>query len=239
MFLTTLWRESLAKFFQKKNKKEAFSLCLEPNIWRKVSRQRRRKEGTIKSIAPWKVSWSFCQICIESKWLLIYWSTQLTKQYSRRRWRFRISYHSWKIDVSFIIIFLLNNSFLSISMKINRPLTAPKEKHLSKFESKLTIPGYKRPVSAKTHSLKQIIQVIENTLNRGAQTILTKAKTLDKFSKFKMQMDRVKKYKDRQLHDKDFPQYKTEFIIGNSQDFQNSSISIKSTKSIKYSHQHV
>lgn len=58
--------------------------------------------------------------------------------------------------------------------------------------------GFKRPNSAKAHTLKQIIQVIENTLNKGAQTILTKTKTLDKFSKMKQNTsESYRKAKDR------------------------------------------
>ena len=78
-------------------------------------------------------------------------------------------------------------------MKANRPLTAPKDNRLYLIDTKTVIPGYKRPVSAKTHSLRQVIQVIENTLSKGAQTILTKSKTLDKFSKFKIQMETKRK----------------------------------------------
>ena len=63
------------------------------------------------------------------------------------------------------------------SMKATRPFTAPKE-HRYRQSPRLVISGFKRPNSAKAHSLKQIIQVIEDTLNRGAQTILTKTKTL-------------------------------------------------------------
>ena len=44
-------------------------------------------------------------------------------------------------------------------MRAGRPFTAPKSKH-RKNDSKLIIEGFKRPHSAKAHSLKQIIQVI-------------------------------------------------------------------------------
>ena len=58
-------------------------------------------------------------------------------------------------------------------------MTAPKESNRSaKVDARTIIPGYKRPASAQAHSLKQIIQVIENTLSKGAQSILTKTKTL-------------------------------------------------------------
>lgn len=50
-------------------------------------------------------------------------------------------------------------SFL-FSMKSVRPVTAPKDGRIFKKDAKQLIPGYKRPQSAKTHSLKQIIQVI-------------------------------------------------------------------------------
>lgn len=45
-------------------------------------------------------------------------------------------------------------------MKSVRPYTAPKEGYTHKSDIKHLIPGFKRPQSAKTHSLKQIIQVI-------------------------------------------------------------------------------
>ena len=48
---------------------------------------------------------------------------------------------------------------LILSMNISRPFSAPKSR-TKKQESKLVISGFKRPNSAKAHSLKQIIQVI-------------------------------------------------------------------------------
>lgn len=116
-----------------------------------------------------------------------------------------------------------------------RPLTAPKENKSSK-ELKLLIPGFRRPASAKTHSLKQIIQVIENTLNKGAQTLLTKSKTLDRFSKFKQQFEKSRKQSSKNTTQKEFPVFKTEFLIGNSAEFQRALQSPKSTKFIKNSH---
>lgn len=81
-------------------------------------------------------------------------------------------------------------------MKATRPFTAPKENR-SRQSPRLVISGFKRPNSAKVQSLKQIIQVIENTLNKGAQTILIKAKTLDKFSKMKQNTEAYRRTKDR------------------------------------------
>ena len=77
-------------------------------------------------------------------------------------------------------------------------MTAPKESRPTKPEMKTMIPGYRRPTSAKAHSLQQIIQVIEDTLNKGAQTILNRSKTLDNFSKLKNQIESAKKKKSQQ-----------------------------------------
>lgn len=70
-------------------------------------------------------------------------------------------------------------------MKHSRPFTACKENLTTKLDNKTVLSQIKRPLSAKNDSLKRIIQVIENTLNKGAQTILTKTKTLEKFKKMK------------------------------------------------------
>jgi hypothetical protein len=98
-------------------------------------------------------------------------------------------------------------------MKARRPFTAPRQPRITPHT---TISGYKRPSSAQTQSLKQIIQVIENTLNQGTQSLLTtKTKTLDKFSKLK-QSEIHRKPKERKENIRDWPRFKTEFIIGSA-----------------------
>jgi hypothetical protein len=73
-------------------------------------------------------------------------------------------------------------------MKAARPFTACKDTR-GKSEPRTVLSRIKRPASAKTDSLKKIIQVIENTLNKGAQTLLAKTKTLEKFSKTRHRPD--------------------------------------------------
>ncbi len=63
-------------------------------------------------------------------------------------------------------------------MKNSRPYTAFRDNRISKVDSKIVVNQIKRPLSANNDSLKKIIQIIENTLNQGAKTILTKTKTL-------------------------------------------------------------
>jgi hypothetical protein len=76
-------------------------------------------------------------------------------------------------------------------MSISRPHTAFRDYRTLKPDQKTILTSFKRPNSAKTDSLKKIIQIIENTLNLGAQAILVKNKSMDKFSKLKNQNDQV------------------------------------------------
>ena len=115
-------------------------------------------------------------------------------------------------------------------MRSNRPFTAPKAR-VMRQDSKMTISGFKRTNSAKAQSLKQIINVIESTLNQGAQTVLIKTKTMDKLSKVKQQVESIRKRSQRKYScQKDNQQCKTEFLIGNSIEFPKSNISVRSSK---------
>jgi hypothetical protein len=120
-------------------------------------------------------------------------------------------------------------------MNISRPFTAFKENRTSKIETKM-LTHVKRPLSAKSDSLKKIIQVIEDTLSRGANTIQKKVKTMDKFSKLKNQsmdfMHHPKLFKPTIRYNRDFPQFQTEFIISNTVETHKSTPYIKSTKKI-------
>jgi len=76
-------------------------------------------------------------------------------------------------------------------MKASRPSTALKDTKSTRKDSKHILSRPKRPQTATSDSLKKIIQVIEHTLNKGAQTILTKinTKTWDRYSKIRYQPD--------------------------------------------------
>ncbi len=98
----------------------------------------------------------------------------------------------------------------------------------------------KRPQSAKSDSLKKIIQVIENTLSKGSQTLQTKTKTLDKFSKVKNQsldFSQFKLFKLRPRYDREIPQFRTEFLISNASENSRSTPTIKSSKKLFTSHE--
>jgi hypothetical protein len=70
-------------------------------------------------------------------------------------------------------------------MRVSRPFTPNSLAYQSQPKSKLLISRIKRPSSARNTSLKKIIQVIEKTLQKDAQTILKKVQTLDRYSKLK------------------------------------------------------
>jgi hypothetical protein len=76
-------------------------------------------------------------------------------------------------------------------MKASRPSTALKDNRYGGKEGRYVLSSSKRPQTASSDSLKKIIQVIERTLNKGAQTILTKInnKTLDRYSKVRHHTD--------------------------------------------------
>lgn len=82
--------------------------------------------------------------------------------------------------------------------------------------------------------------MIESTLNKGAQAVLAKTKTLDKFSKIKNQsLDyyHFKQAREKTRYDRDVPHFKTEFFINNSMELQKSTKSIKSSKKIFQSYE--
>jgi hypothetical protein len=103
-------------------------------------------------------------------------------------------------------------------MKSSRPYTANKDNRITKIDNKMVVSQIKRPLSAKNDSLKRIIQVIENTLNKGAQSILTKTKTLEKFKKLKNQSadPQFRMPKERSKYEREKPQFRTEVFINNT-----------------------
>lgn len=79
---------------------------------------------------------------------------------------------------------------LVFSMKASRPKTAVRDNIVNRKDKHVLIHST-RPQTAASDSLKKIIQVIEQTLTKGAQTILTKInnKTWERYSKSKYHHD--------------------------------------------------
>ena len=69
---------------------------------------------------------------------------------------------------------------LSRSFTAHRNNAALKREHYKQFYTR------PRPTTATNESLRQIIQVIESTLNQGAQSVVTRSKTLDRLSRSKL-----------------------------------------------------